>query len=34
MTIQMRELPLEVIRPHGWSLTICDLGVANNDVAY
>jgi hypothetical protein len=32
--IQLRELPLEVIRPHRWSLTIGDLDVANNDVAY
>ena len=30
----MRELPLDVTRHHGWSLTICDIDVANNDVVY
>ncbi len=34
MRSQMGELPLEVKRPHRWSLTEGDLNAANNDVAY
>lgn len=34
MRLQMGELPLEVRRPHRWSLTARDLDAANNDVAY